>query len=151
MSMQSGQREKSMIILSYIKLQCSIIRAANWKIWNYHGSNAWFLPTVTQCLHMWACLISDYGVHLSNHKMKYELLIVGIRLMHNFVVSCAKQRIWLDACSIAIYGKVSFPFWEHVLMIFSFFFICYLLRLVMFLKMILIYHSVPNWYVVSSN
>ena len=81
------------------------------------------MPTVEKCLLIWACLISVYAVCLSNYKMKHELLIGGIHLMHNFVVNCAKQRTGLDTHSISIYGNVLLPFLECVLMIVSIFYL----------------------------
>ena len=97
-------KEKTMITLSYMKLQYNIIQAANWKIsWNYSRRNDWFVPTINNCLLMWACSISVHAVRLSNCKMKYELLIGGIHLMHSVMVDCAKQQWWLDTHSISFY------------------------------------------------
>ena len=79
------------------------------------------MPTVKKRLLMWACAISVHAVHLSNYKMKYELLLGGIHLMRNFVVNCVKQRTGLDTRSISIYGNVSLPFLERVPVIVSIF------------------------------
>ena len=76
---------------------------------------------VKKCLLMWACSISVQSVHPSNYKMTYELLIGGIRLMRNFLVNFAKQQTGLDTRSVSIYGNVSLPFLECVLMIISIF------------------------------
>ena len=78
------------------------------------------MPTVMKHLPMWACLISVHSVFLSNYKLKYELLIGGIRLMHSFVVNYTKQQTGLDACRISIYCNI-LPFLVSVLMIISFF------------------------------
>ena len=78
--------------------------------------------TVKKHLLMWACSISVHAVHLTSLKMKYELLIGGIHLMHNFVVNCAKEQAGLDTRSISIYGNIS-PFLECVLMIVSIFYL----------------------------
>ena len=59
---------------------------------------------------MWACSLSDHAVHLSNHKLKYWLLIGGIYLVHNFVAACANRQTGLDACSVSIYGNVPLQF-----------------------------------------
>ena len=68
------------------------------------------MPTVKKRLLFWACSISVHAVSLSNYKMKYELLIGGMRLMHNVVVNCAKQHTGLE---VSIYGNVSYHFWNE--------------------------------------
>ena len=70
---------------------------------------------------MWACSISDHAVHLSNHKLKYWLLVGSISLVHNFVAACANRRTGLDACSVSIYGNVSLQFLKQFLSIFPIF------------------------------
>ena len=70
---------------------------------------------------MWACSSSVCAVHLTNYKVKYGLLIGGIRLMCNFMVDCAKRQTGLDTHSISLYGNVPLPFLEWVLMIVSIF------------------------------
>ena len=95
---------------------------------------------------MWACLLSVHAVCLSNYKVKYWLLIGCIHLMHNFIVDCACWWTGLDACSVSMCGNLSWQFLERVLSIISIFNLL-LLKMVMFLRMILRYHSVPDWYV----
>ena len=87
---------------------------------------------------MCACLIPEHAVCLPNYKMKYEPLIDGIHLMCNFVVDCTKWQTSLDthSDSISLYGNISLPFLECVLMIVSIFYLP-LLRMVTFLKMTL--------------
>ena len=131
--------------VSCIKLQYSIIQAANWKMsWNYSGGNAWFMPTVKKHLLMWVCSISAHAIHLSNYEMKYELLIGGVHLMHNFVVNCAKWQTGSATHCVSIYGNILSPFLECCLVIISIFNLL-LLKMVMLLKMILTYNSVPHW------
>ena len=95
---------------------------------------------------MWACSISVHAVHFSNYKMKYGLLIGGIRLIRNFVVDWAKRQTELDARSVSLYGNVPLPFLEQVALIASIFYLS-LLKMVKFLKMIHGCHSVPNFWV----
>ena len=76
------------------------------------------MPTVKHLL-MWVCSISVHAVHLPSYKMKYELLIGGIHLMHNVMVNCTKQRTVLDTRIVSIYVNVSLPFLGHVLLIVS--------------------------------
>ena len=101
------------------------------------------MPTVKKHLLSWACSISVHAIHLSNYNMKYELSIGGICLMGNVMVNCTKQRTGLDTRSIAIYGNVSLPFLKHVLVIVSII-LSSITKMVMFLKIILRYHSVPD-------
>ena len=91
-----------------------------------------------------ACSLSDHAVRLSNHKLKYWLLIGSISSVHNFVAACANRRTGQDTCSISIYGKVSLQFLKQVLSIFPIFYLS-LLKIITFLKIILRYHSEPDW------
>ena len=50
-----------------------------------------------------------------------------------------------DTCSVSIYGKVSLQFLKQVLSIFPIFYLS-LLKIITFLKIILRYHSEPDWY-----
>ena len=41
---------------------------------------------------MWACSLQVHTVRFTIYRLKYWLLIGGIRLMRNFVVACATRQ-----------------------------------------------------------
>ena len=93
---------------------------------------------------MWACSLQVHAVRFTIYRLKYWLLIGGIRLMRNFVVACATRQTGWDARSISIYGNASLSFLERVLSIVTIF-ISSLPKIITLLKMIPRYHSVPDW------
>ena len=72
---------------------------------------------------MWACSIKVHAVHLLNYKMKYGLLIGGIRSVRNFAVDCANRRTELDAHSVSIYDNALLSFSKQTFEIISIFYL----------------------------
>ena len=118
-------KRKSMTNLSYIKLQYSITQAANQKILNYTGRNAWSTPTGKKCLHVG---LLDFSSCCSSLKLQKEIWAVDSLAFAWCTILWLIAKKGLDTHSISIYGSILLPFFEGLLVMTS---ILYLLLLKM--------------------